>query len=257
MPDNVSFTCSNCSAANPLSAQFCQNCGAKLAKSCPKCEAKNAYTAQFCLSCGQDFSVRYHGLTIQRSNAWHQHFMSFPSYARNYEEFTIRNRKALSMRRSRLPNRIGQGEKSALMLLVEPRRDWCITKLTWNGNHIRSGLFSVGQTIIAAWDTKNQKDYRIPLSHLKRASFKRNSFKISGTGGLAINFSIKTNEPGGCTIFAQWLDIFGSMFSSNDHAHDSIRLSIEGDKILRRQETSKSFILSVFNLVSEILHIRS
>lgn len=56
-----SITCPVCSAPNPASGKFCNNCGAKLGRqdivSCPKCSAENRAGAAFCSECGAKLKV--------------------------------------------------------------------------------------------------------------------------------------------------------------------------------------------------------
>jgi class 3 adenylate cyclase len=44
--------CSNCEFENPGSAEFCEECGARLARICPRCGYEMAASAKFCSECG-------------------------------------------------------------------------------------------------------------------------------------------------------------------------------------------------------------
>jgi membrane protease subunit (stomatin/prohibitin family) len=51
----ATISCPKCGTANPVGAQFCNNCGTKLGGgvTCPKCGAENLPGAKFCNNCGQ------------------------------------------------------------------------------------------------------------------------------------------------------------------------------------------------------------
>src|SRR5919197_4821715 len=44
--------CTSCSADNPTTAKFCNECGASLLRVCASCATPNAPTARFCSACG-------------------------------------------------------------------------------------------------------------------------------------------------------------------------------------------------------------
>jgi class 3 adenylate cyclase/tetratricopeptide (TPR) repeat protein len=53
LPDmSETRACGKCAADNPVEAQFCMACGARLARSCPECGAQALEHAKFCVSCG-------------------------------------------------------------------------------------------------------------------------------------------------------------------------------------------------------------
>ncbi len=45
--------CSQCQNENPVEANFCLNCGTRLAKVCPQCQQVLPPEANFCMGCGQ------------------------------------------------------------------------------------------------------------------------------------------------------------------------------------------------------------
>jgi class 3 adenylate cyclase/predicted ATPase len=49
--------CSNCGFENPVSANFCEECGAALARVCPRCGHESAASAKFCSECGAPVGV--------------------------------------------------------------------------------------------------------------------------------------------------------------------------------------------------------
>ena len=44
--------CPRCQATNPAGARFCEDCGARLARTCPHCRAEVSSGKRFCWSCG-------------------------------------------------------------------------------------------------------------------------------------------------------------------------------------------------------------
>src|SRR5712692_1038303 len=49
--------CPSCQHENPAAANFCLNCGTKLAKVCPHCQQALPPEARFCFACGQALKV--------------------------------------------------------------------------------------------------------------------------------------------------------------------------------------------------------
>ncbi|HKR42535.1 MAG TPA: zinc-ribbon domain-containing protein, partial [Paraburkholderia sp.] len=49
--------CANCNFENPVSAKFCEECGARLARICPRCGHELAASAKFCSECGAPIGV--------------------------------------------------------------------------------------------------------------------------------------------------------------------------------------------------------
>ena len=45
--------CPQCEHENPTEANFCLNCGTRLAKVCPQCQQVLPPEAKFCMVCGQ------------------------------------------------------------------------------------------------------------------------------------------------------------------------------------------------------------
>ncbi|MGH7808750.1 MAG: zinc-ribbon domain-containing protein, partial [Candidatus Binatia bacterium] len=48
--------CPECQSENPVSAMFCDECGARLESPCPNCGEPNRHGAKFCRNCGQVIS---------------------------------------------------------------------------------------------------------------------------------------------------------------------------------------------------------
>src|SRR5215207_872753 len=46
------MNCQQCQQANPPSAKFCRECGARLPMACPKCNAPCETSQKFCSECG-------------------------------------------------------------------------------------------------------------------------------------------------------------------------------------------------------------
>jgi hypothetical protein len=44
--------CPRCQATNPRGVRFCEECGARLARTCPHCRAEVSSGKRFCWSCG-------------------------------------------------------------------------------------------------------------------------------------------------------------------------------------------------------------
>src|SRR5437763_3844276 len=50
--------CPRCQTAYPEGARFCEECGARLARTCPHCRAEVTYGKRFCWSCGGQLADR-------------------------------------------------------------------------------------------------------------------------------------------------------------------------------------------------------
>ncbi|MBV9200031.1 MAG: zinc ribbon domain-containing protein [Alphaproteobacteria bacterium] len=48
--------CPLCQAENPREARFCEDCGARLARTCPHCRAEVPLGKRFCWSCGEQLA---------------------------------------------------------------------------------------------------------------------------------------------------------------------------------------------------------